>query len=97
MPRVRKYPLELVERGVRLALESGRPVAHVADELGIARETLRKVVRQAEADSGKRTTLVLDALHMALSIRGRVREVRLIHTLITFGPDRLAELIDRPR
>jgi transposase len=44
----------LIERGVRLALESGRPVAHVADDLGIARETLRKHVRQAEADGGKR-------------------------------------------
>jgi transposase len=54
MPRARKYPLELIERGVRLALESGRPVAHVADDLGIARETLRKAVRQAEADSGGR-------------------------------------------
>ena len=58
MPRARKYPLELIERGVRLALESGRPVAHVADDLGIARETLRKAVRQAEADSGSRGDLL---------------------------------------
>jgi transposase len=48
----------LIERGVRLALESGRPVAHVADDLGIARETLRKAVRQAEADSGGRGDLL---------------------------------------
>jgi transposase len=58
MPRARKYPLELIERGVRLALESERPVAHVADDLGIAHETLRKAVRQAEADSGKRGDLL---------------------------------------
>ncbi len=58
MPRARKYPLELIERGVRLALESERPVAHVADDLGIARETLRKAVRQAQADSGKRGDLL---------------------------------------
>jgi len=58
MPRARKYPLELIERGVRLAVESERPVAHVADDLGIARETLRKAVRQAEADSGKRGDLL---------------------------------------
>jgi transposase len=58
MPRARKYPLELVARGVRLALESERPIAHVADDLGIARETLRKAVRQAEADSGKRGDLL---------------------------------------
>jgi transposase len=38
-------------------MESGRPVAHVADDLGIARETLRKRVRQAEADGGLRPDL----------------------------------------
>jgi transposase len=55
MSRPRKYPEELLERGVRLALESGRPIAHVARDLGIHSETLRKRVRQAEADSGIRT------------------------------------------
>ena len=50
MSRSRKYPEELLERGVRLALESGRPIAHVAADLGIHSETLRKRVRQAEAD-----------------------------------------------
>jgi transposase len=47
-----------MERGVRLALESGRPIAHVAADLGVHPETLRKRVRQAEADSGKRTDLL---------------------------------------
>jgi transposase len=35
MPRARKYPEELLERGVRLALESGRPIAPLAASLGI--------------------------------------------------------------
>jgi transposase len=51
MSRARKYPEELLERGVRLVFESGRPIAHVAADLGIGAETLRKRVRQAEADS----------------------------------------------
>jgi len=38
----------LLERGVRLVFESGRPVVHVARDLGIHPETLRKRVRQAE-------------------------------------------------
>jgi transposase-like protein len=42
MSRPRKCPEELLERGVRLALESGRPIAHAAAELGIHSETLRK-------------------------------------------------------
>jgi transposase len=58
MPRARKYPEELLERGVRLALESGRPVAQVARDLGVGSEVLRKRVRQAEADQGKRTDLL---------------------------------------
>jgi transposase len=58
MPRGIKYPEELIQRGVRLALESGRPVAAVAADLGIRPETLRKRVRQAEADSGARPELL---------------------------------------
>jgi transposase len=57
MSRPRKYPEELVQRGIRLALESGRPIAHVAADLGMHPETLRKRVRQAEADSGSRPDL----------------------------------------
>ena len=57
MPRPRKYPRELIERGVRLAIESGRPVAHVARDIGLPAETLRKRVRQAEADGGLRPGL----------------------------------------
>src|SRR3954469_1422544 len=57
MPRGRKYPDELVRRGVRLALESGRPIAQIAADLGMHPETLRKRVRQAEADSGARADL----------------------------------------
>ncbi len=57
MSRPKKYPDELVERGVRLALESERPIAHIAADLGMHPETLRKKVRQAEADSGARPAL----------------------------------------
>jgi transposase len=42
---------------VRLALESGRPAAHVAKDLGIGAEVLRKRVRQAEVDGGLRPDL----------------------------------------
>jgi len=57
MSRPRKYPDELIQRGVRLALESGRPIAHVALDIGLPPETLRKRVRQAEADQGLRPGL----------------------------------------
>lgn len=54
MPRARKYSQELLDRGARLVFESGRPIAHVARDLGIESETLRKHVRQVEANEGRR-------------------------------------------
>jgi transposase len=58
MSKSRKYPEELLERAVRLVCESGRPIARVAADLGVGAETLRKRVRQAEADNGSRTDLL---------------------------------------
>src|SRR3954447_19527916 len=57
MPRPRKYPPELLDRGARLVFESGRPIAHVARDLGVPSETLRRHVRQLEADEGRRPDL----------------------------------------
>ena len=57
MPRPRKSPPELLDRGARLVFESGRPIAHVARDLGVPSETLRKYVRRVEADEGRRPEL----------------------------------------
>ena len=54
----RKYSEELRERAVRLVFESKRPIAHVARDLGVHKESLRHWVRQAEADSGRRRELL---------------------------------------
>src|SRR5262249_15926838 len=58
MARPRKYPDELRERAVRLVFESKRPIAHVAQDLGVHKESLRHWVRQGEADSGRRGGLL---------------------------------------
>jgi transposase len=58
MPRARKYPVELLERATRLVFESGRPIAHVAADLGLPSETLRKYLRQVEANEGRRSDLL---------------------------------------
>jgi transposase-like protein len=58
MSRPRKYPVELLERGTRLVFESNRPIARVAADLGLPSETLRKHVRQVEANEGRRTDLL---------------------------------------
>jgi transposase len=46
---------ELRQRAVRLVFESGRPIAHIAQDLGVHREALRQWVRQAEVDQGQRS------------------------------------------
>jgi len=77
MSRPRKYPEELLDRGARLVFESGRPIAHVARDLGIGPEVLRKWVRQAEADAGKRKELLSGEEREELGrLRGEVRELR---------------------
>ena len=53
----KRSPDDLMARGIGLALESGRPIAHVAADLGMHPETLRTKVREAEADSGERPDL----------------------------------------
>ena len=58
MARPRKYSDELRERAVRFYFESNRPIAHVAQDLGIHKEALRQWVRQAEADRGVRRDLL---------------------------------------
>jgi transposase len=71
----RKYPEELRERAVRLYFESGgRPIAHVARDLGIHREALRQWVRQAEADATPRSSRVLPS-DVQAELERRRREV----------------------
>jgi transposase len=77
MPRAKKYPDELRQRAIRLVFESGRPIAHVAADLGIHPESLRKWVRQAEADEGKRAEILTSAERDELKeLRSENRELR---------------------
>jgi transposase len=69
MARVRKYPEELLERGARLVFESGRPITHVARDLGVAPETLRKYVRRVEADEGRRQDVLTSQEHEEIGAR----------------------------
>ena len=67
MSRANKYPPELRERAVRMVLEHGQEypsqwaaMRSIAEKLGCTVEALRRWVRQAERDTGKRPGLTTE-------------------------------------
>ena len=98
MPRPKKYPDELRERSVRLVFESGRPIAHVARDLGIHHESLRKWVRQAEADAGERRDLLTTSERDRLkALEREVRELRKANEILKAASVFFAQELDPPR
>jgi transposase len=98
MPRPRKYPEELLDRGVGLVFESGRPIAHVARDLGVHPEALRKRVRLAQADAGERGDLLTTDERAELKrLRGEVRELRAANEILKAASVFFAKELDPPR
>jgi transposase len=98
MPRPKKYPDELRERSVRLVFESGRPIAHVARDLGINSESLRKWVRQAEADAGERADLLTSSERERLKeLEREVRELRKANEILKAASVFFAKELDPSR
>jgi transposase len=89
MPAPRKYPDELRERAIREVRATGRPIAHVAKDLGIHKEALRGWVRQAEADRGERDELK--------QLRKEVAELKRANEILKAASVFFAQEIDRPR
>jgi len=97
MPRGIRYPRELLDRGVRLALESGRPIAHVAGDLGINPETLRKRVRQAEIDIGRREGLSSEEHEEIRRLRKENFELRRANEILKSASVFFAKELDADR
>jgi transposase len=57
MPRGTRFPAEFKQEAVRLYRTSDRSLREIAEELGIAPESLRRWVVQIEIDAGERTGL----------------------------------------
>jgi transposase len=92
MTRPRKYPDELRERAVRLVFESKRPIAHVAQDLGIHKESLRQ---QAEADSGRRRDLLTSEEREELTrLRKEVVELRRANAILKDASVYFAQELD---
>ncbi|MEU3657998.1 transposase [Streptomyces sp. NPDC032161] len=98
MAAPRKYPDELRGRAIREVRTTGRPVAHVAKDLGVHKEALRGWVREAEADRGecedRLTTAEQDELKQ---LRKEVAELRRANEILRAASVFFAQEIDRPR
>lgn len=77
MARPRQYSQEFRERAIRMVAESGPgSITRVAGQLGIAHETLRKWVRQAEIDGNFRPGTTTEQLEEIRRLRKENAELR---------------------
>jgi transposase len=97
MARPTKYPKELIDRGVRLALEGERPIAHIAQDLGMGPETLRKHVRRAQIDAGKREGLTSSEREELKRLRKENFELRRANTILKEASVFFAQELDPNR
>lgn len=75
MARPRKYSDEFRRRAVEEVLDRGRKVVEVATQLGVTSpETLRKWVRQAEADRGLREAPTSEELAQIKALKKEVAD-----------------------
>ena len=103
MAAPRKYPDELRERAVRLAVDARkdprtRPGAlvRIGGQLGINPETLRNWVTQAEIDAGSRPgTTTTDAERLA-DLERKVKELRRANAILRSASAFFAAELDRP-
>ena len=83
MAAPRKYPDELRDRAIRLAVDLRRDpttkvgaLRRVGDQLGINPETLRNWVTQAEVDEGHRPGVTTDEAQRVAELEREVKELR---------------------
>jgi transposase len=70
------YPPEFKAEAVRLVRSGDKPVGVLAKDLGVADQTLRNWVRQAEIDGGERDGLTPGEREELRQLRREVRTLR---------------------
>ncbi len=99
----RKYPEELRERAIRLAVDARQDpatrsgaLARIGGQLGINPETLRNWVTQVEVDAGSRPgTTTTDAERLS-ALEREVKELRRANAILRSASAFFAAELDRP-
>jgi transposase len=102
MPK--QYPSEVRQRAVRLVLEQREQyeseyaaITAIAAKVGISTpETLRKWVRQAEIDSGRRAGTTSEESAELRKLRQEVKELRRANEILKAAASFFAAELDRP-
>jgi transposase len=99
----RQYPPELKQRATRMVLESHDrgeerfgTIARIAEELGIGPESLRKWVRQAETDRGRRAGTTSEDAKRIAELERENRELRRANEILKSASAFFAAELDRP-
>jgi len=105
MGRPSRYPPEVRERAVRMVFSreaeydsQWAAICSISEKLGMTSETLRRWVRQAETDEGRRAGLTTDEREQLKALERENRELRRANEILKsaaafFG----AELNRQPR
>ena len=75
MPR--PHPPEFHRRAVELARERAKPIAKIAEDLGISESCLRNWLHQADVDEGRREGLTTDELSEITQLRRENRVLKM--------------------
>jgi transposase len=106
MNTTKRYSLETRERAVRLVWDAEREhasqwaaICSISEKVGCTAETLRKWVRKAERDSGRRPGLSTDERQRMKDLEREVRELKRANEILRKASAYFAqaELDRRPR
>jgi transposase len=103
MAAPRKYPDELRERAVRMAVDARKDpatragaLARIGGQLGINPETLRNWVTQAEIDAGARPGTTSSEAEKIAQLERDNRELRRANAILRSASAFFAAELDRP-
>jgi transposase len=102
--RAGRYPAEFRDRAVRMVFEAEQhcgsqwaAMCSVAEKLGPTPETVRKWVRRAEIDEGKRPGLTTDERQRLKDLERENRELRRANEILKTASAFFAAELDGPR